>query len=480
MLNIMPKSWLKFNYRPIVVWLAVFLTAFIPMYLKFPVLFVSGTFVTVRLEDFLLFGLYLLLGLVYWQKRKEKIVARFAPLFLFFYLFGFLSVGISFFGFGYLDLKLGLLHWARRVEYMSIFFLGLLFPFSKEELKRVLAVAVAVSCLISLYALGQRYWSFPAISTINSELSKGLVYQLTAFDRVNSTFSGHYDLAAYLLMHIPVLLGLLVFIFEGRKNRKTWLLIIFLGVVVGLNFYVLVMTAARLSFVALIASTLLLFVFLKKWRWLLLAGLIFVGSMLYPSELRNRFVSTIRVNIQKTWTGYKSNNSVQEKRSLLNIPTLPADNKRVGSVGVDSADIVPGEPTNATDLGVFRSLDIRLKVEWPKALTAFKRNPVTGMGYSSLGLATDNDWLRALGETGVVGLVMFVGIITVVGKQLLIYSKGNKTSFFVSRTALAVFFGFLINSLFIDVFEASKIAILFWLYFGIIVGYLNKNYEKKV
>ena len=480
MRNIMPKSWLKFNYRPVVVWLAVFLTAFIPMYLKFSILFVSGTFVTVRLEDFLLFGLYLLLGLTYWSRRKEKTVVRFAPLFSLFFLFGLLSVLISFFGFGYLDLKLGLLHWARRIEYMSIFFLGLLFPFSKDELKRVLAVAIAVSCLISLYALGQRYWSYPAISTINSELSKGLVYQLTVFDRVNSTFSGHYDLAAYLLMHIPLLLGLLVYLFEGKKSKKTWVLMILLVMIVALNFYVLVMTAARLSFVALIASTFSLFVLLKKWRWLLLAALIFIGSMIYPSELRNRFVSTIRVNVQKTWTGYKSNNSVQEKRSLLNIPTLPADNKRVGSVGVDSADIVPGEPTNTTDLGVFRSLDIRLKVEWPRALVAFKRNPLTGMGYSSLGLATDNDWLRALGETGIVGLVMLVGIVMVVGRQLLIYSRSDKITFFVSRTALAIYLGFLVNSLFIDVFEASKIAILFWLYFGIIVGYLNKGNEKKI
>lgn len=457
--------------RSVMVWLAVFLTAFIPMYLKFPVLFVSGTFVTVRMEDFVLLFVYLLLGVAIYRNKKNLFVINLGRVFIIFYLFGLSSVLISFFGFGYLDLKLGLLHWARRIEYMSLFFLGLVYPFSKTEIKRIIIMAVAVAGLISLFALGQRYLSFPAISTINSELSKGLVYQLTPFDRVNSTFSGHYDLAAYLLMHIPLILGLMVYLWPSPVS-----FILFL--IAGLNFYVLVMTAARLSFVALIASTLLLFVFLKKWRWLLLASLIFIGSMIYPSELRNRFVSTLRVNVQKTWTGYKANNSVQEQRSLLNIPTLPADNKRVGSVGVDSADIVPGEPTNTTDLGVFRSLDIRLKVEWPKALVAFKRNPLTGMGYSALGLATDNDWLRALGETGLIGFVMFVGIIWVLGKNLVMRTN-DKNLFFVSRTAVVIYLGFLINSLFIDVFEASKIAILFWLYFGIVVGYLRKEYEKK-
>jgi hypothetical protein len=460
------------------IWSAIFLTAFIPLYLKFPSLFVSGTFVTVRLEDFLLLGLYFIFGLSFWQKSRRDL-QPIIFLFGWFFVFGLLSLLISYLGFGYLDLKLGLLHWARRIEYMSIFFLGLLFPFSRVELKKILIMMTLVSGLVSLYALGQKYLTFPAVSTINSELSKGTVYHLTPFDRVNSTFSGHYDLAAYLLIHIPLLLGMVVFFLEKKQSRCRYLLILGVLMVVGVNFYVLMLTAARLSFVALIISTLGLFILLKKWRWLMIAGIFFVGSLLYPSELRDRFVSTLRVNVQKTWTGYKSNNSVQEKRSQLNIPTLPADNKRVGSIGVDSADIVPGEPTDTTDLGVFRSLAIRLQVEWPRALVAFRRNPVTGMGYSSLGLATDNDWLRILGEIGLVGFVIFTSIVVFLGKNLMI-KVVDQEHFFVSRTALAVFIGFLINSLFIDVFEASKIAILFWLYFGIVVGYLKEGYEKKI
>ena len=55
-----------------------------------------------------------------------------------------------------------------------------------------------------------------------------------------------------------------------------------------------------------------------------------------------------------------------------------------------------------------RSTSIRLAVEWPRAMRAFYKSPFLGTGYSSITLATDNDYLRALGETGILGLTSFV------------------------------------------------------------------------
>src|SRR3990167_10675400 len=48
-----------------------------------------------------------------------------------------------------------------------------------------------------------------------------------------------------------------------------------------------------------------------------------------------------------------------------------------------------------------RSFNIRLKAEWPRAIRAFLKNPVLGTGYSSVGLAVDNDYLRSLAESGI-------------------------------------------------------------------------------
>jgi hypothetical protein len=116
------------------------------------------------------------------------------------------------------------------------------------------------------------------------------------------------------------------------------------------------------------------------------------------------------------------------------------------------------------------SIEIRLVAEWPRAIRAFAKNPLLGTGYSSIGLATDNDYLRLLGEVGLAGTLAFL---------LVLIRLLTKIVFFLRKTAeldfnyafVAGFFGgcigFLTNASLIDVFEASKTAIYFWTLSGI-------------
>jgi hypothetical protein len=126
------------------------------------------------------------------------------------------------------------------------------------------------------------------------------------------------------------------------------------------------------------------------------------------------------------------------------------------------------EPAQPED----RSFNIRLQAEWPRAIRAFQKNPLLGTGFSSVGLAVDNDLLRSLAETGLFGTAAF----------LLIFIRFFKTSLpFIFRyphsnpslnSALIISFslgliGLGINALFIDVFTASKIALTTWCLMGI-------------
>ena len=112
----------------------------------------------------------------------------------------------------------------------------------------------------------------------------------------------------------------------------------------------------------------------------------------------------------------------------------------------------------------------RLQVEWPRAILAFKSNPLFGRGPSSITEATDNDYLRWLGELGLVGTSIFVFIIL---RIMFIAAKlGKRIPEYKTLT-----FGFicgvlalLINSLYVDVFEASKMAYNFWVVSGLFVG----------
>ncbi len=127
-----------------------------------------------------------------------------------------------------------------------------------------------------------------------------------------------------------------------------------------------------------------------------------------------------------------------------------------------------------------RSTSIRLNVEWPRAIRALSKNPLLGTGYSSITLATDNDYLRLLGETGILGFLAFALIFLRIG-EVILKSLPFRFNGEYEKAFVAGFIGSLpglfLNATFIDIFEASKFAILFWLLMGILVSLarLNKN-----
>jgi hypothetical protein len=134
------------------------------------------------------------------------------------------------------------------------------------------------------------------------------------------------------------------------------------------------------------------------------------------------------------------------------------------------------------------SFTTRFQAEWPRNWNAFLSSPVFGTGYSSLTLATDNDYLRALGETGLAGLLSFLLVFVVLGifmKNTVGLVKDQVTRAFMFGLAGGMI-GLLVNALLIDVFEASKVAEPMWMLLGIGVGagYLYKkhpiNYKKEL
>ncbi|MDP3733553.1 MAG: O-antigen ligase family protein, partial [Candidatus Daviesbacteria bacterium] len=249
-----------------------------------------------------------------------------------------------------------------------------------------------------------------------------------------------------------------------------------------LSFWVLVMTAARLSFVAAIAGILAGLVLLKKFKFILLLVMIMLGVLIYPSQLRDRLISTITVNIFGQGERFKGQTEDQRLRSKLNIPTLAiktsSESAETSTFATSSAeiasDIVPGEPIDTTQLGVYRSFSIRLNLEWPAAIRAFWKNPLLGTGYSSLGIATDNDFLRSLGEVGILGTAAFVLIFVEIIKRIVkLFKESDKFIKYFSAGTLAMILAFVINGLFIDVFEASKVVSIFWMIIGVNLAVRN-------
>lgn len=270
-----------------------------------------------------------------------------------------------------------------------------------------------------------------------------------------------------------------IFYFTQKKNVLYIGWLGFLGVISGL---VLVMTAARLSFVAAFVGIILALILAGKKKFILVLFVVAALALAYPSQLRDRFVSTFTVNILKSWDIYFSNRSTG---GVLNIPTLPLYGpiretmEATDETALTSPDIAPGEPMDITDLGVYRSFEIRIRAEWPRAIRAFVKNPLLGTGYSSIGLATDNDILRSLGEVGILGtFAFFLVIYEAVKRVIVIYRSQSGFVKYIAGGVLAMVFAFIVNSLFIDVFEASKTGSIFWMILGITLA-LGKLSERK-
>ncbi|MFA5933038.1 MAG: hypothetical protein WCV81_02080 [Microgenomates group bacterium] len=470
-------------------WLVLFLMAFIPLYPKFPLLNVTGTFVAVRIEDFLialiltLWGLRIILG----KKVISTLSEGVNKTMLVFFFVGLVSLLSGILLTKTVSPSLALLHFLRRVELMMLVPVAASVLTKRKQVLILLIAGLLIAFLVDGYAFGQKYLDWPVISTGNSEFSKGLILKLSPEARVSSTFAGHYDLAVFMVMVLSI--GSAIFFNLKKLYIRIASFLIFLVSIV-----VLVMTAARLSFVAVlvgIATSLLLTG--KKW-FILVMIIISIAILAYPSQLRERLIATVSVSILQEGDRYVSPNADQQQESRINIPTLLIQTSSTSGLRHDStdsastpestisaqiSDIVPGEPTNITDLAVYRSYGIRFNQEWPRAIRAFEKNPLLGTGYSSLGLATDNDFLRSLGEVGILGTIAFSLVIIEIMKKIWIsYRKINdKLIKFVAAGLLAMMIAFVANGIFIDVFEASKVATLFWLFcgFGIALRNFNEN-----
>lgn len=453
-----------------------FLFAFIPLYPKFPLINIQGTFVAIRIEDFLIAAVVAawMILLVISDNLRSFLKDKLNQAILLFFFIGAVSTFSAIFLTHSVVLNLSILHFLRRIEFILLLPIVASVVNTRKRVIWILLVLAFTVLAVNFYAFGQQYLDWPVISTTNSEFSKGLILRLSPGARVNSTFAGHYDLAVFLAMALTILTAM--FFAIKRRFRLT---ILVLG---GLSLLVLIMTAARQSFVASFIGLILALIFSKKKKYILLFFVAAAIIIIYPSQLRDRFISTVTVNILNTGQRYEGKTEDQQVRSKLNIPTLAIQTSSTSAQtstfasasGKTATDITPGEPIDTTQLGVYRSFQIRFNIEWPRAIRAFIKNPLLGTGYSSIDIATDNDFLRSLGEAGLLGTGVLILIFIEIGKRIYRGSKSEvKFVRYLSAGVFSMMIAFIINGLFIDVFEASKVASLFWMVLGLSLGALK-------
>lgn len=425
----------------------------IPLYPKFPFLRIPGTQVSVRIEDFFMAFVTIFLIIKILPRLKKVFSNQFELSIAQFIFVGLISLISGVFLTQTVIPHIGFLHWARRVEYFIPLFLGVLAIRDKENLNFYLKVLMLTTLIAFFYGFGQRYLNWPVIVTQNSEYAKGIALRWISGSHINSTFAGHYDLATYLVLILPIFISL----FYVVKNIKTR---IFLFITILSGLWLLLASISRISIASYLAGSAVALFIIKKNKAILVVMVFSLIFFSFSPDLKTRYLRIFD----------------EARKRLGEISIIVYAQTEVPQLRKSTVLPTPTPPTLLED----RSSSIRLNVEWPRAIRSLAKNPPLGTGYSSITLATDNDYLRTLGETGILGFaafgLVFVNLIKLVVSNFLIRGRDfpDVQKAFVAGT-IGGTSGVLLNALFIDVFEASKIAIIFWLMIGILIGLLRKE-----
>lgn len=516
-------------------WVA-FLLIFIPLYPKLPAIGITHTWVYIRVEDFLILTAVLIFLVQFVRKKARIHLPTEIPIILY-WIAGFASLAFSlafiaphlanFFP------NVAILSYIRRIEYMILFFVALSTIKSEKDVKFYFWVLVTAAIGYTVYGFGQRYyidlWAqfpkffekfpfcFPSFQTTNEEFAKGIPLCLPKEGRITSLFGGHYDLSAYLVFVIPIFFAVAVS-FKNLFNKIGFFISGLLLVTL------LILTESRVSFIAYIIGITATFLFLKKKK---MAVVILVVSFFllftFSSSTLHRFADTFRfVSVVINPEGQVVGETVGElpedlkkklahDKVLLNAPPptqeLPTGSSYLtfgSSVATSSALLKNAKNLTAAQRKQYQfgaieissvsgqfsiqravvydiSFTTRFQAEWPTAWHSFVSNPLTGSGFASITLATDNDFLRLLGESGALGFLSYVGIFVIWG-IFVRHTQGEANKFtrlFVLGTAGGVI-GLFVNAIMIDVFEASKVAESMWMIMGIATGGLMLTANKKV
>ncbi|GAB4027495.1 MAG: hypothetical protein Fur0011_5720 [Candidatus Microgenomates bacterium] len=528
--------------------LTAFLIAFIPLYPKIPMAeLIQGYIVRMRLEDLLVMAtsLVYLLQLI---RRRVHFPKNLLTVSILAYLgFALLSVLSSLFITESTPMEKAhvlklILHYFRRIEYFALFFITYSAVRSKKDLTLFLKVALITTIGIVLYGIGQKYFYFPAFSTMNREFSKGVRLYLQPNTRLFSTFGGHYDLAGYLTIALS-------FILPAAYLEKKKLFKFGLYTLSVIAYWCLVLTTSRTSFIGyLVATTIIcyLLVAYRGWWWsirhyvlTMVMSLIIMFSFstllerftqVIPDQKTRDTILTFQKIINKPFVREpEGKDTVAELPSLLAFlfkneplktieltdteksqldivasdsdmppspakptpkptisprPNLPTDvSEESESIREQSAEVEgrqytgPQYSANALKYGL--SMGIRLDVLWPNAIRGFMTNPLLGTGYATLvksnvgeftyAESTDNDYLRMLGETGLLGTLAFLTTICLVIRYSYLILKTSKTQVdLLALGAIGATVALLVTATYIDIFESSKVAYTYWILVGMV------------
>lgn len=394
----------------------IIFTLLVPLMPKLPLIPIGGYLVPIRVEDvFLSYALCVVILKSVWEQRFRL------PAPLTGSMLAFVAVqGVSLaFAMCFLDTisqpTIAMLYCLRSLEYFSASLLCLVAVRNWNQFRFVLIALAASVLLVGVYGVLQELSLVPAFDAMHQTGEIMQVYFFPSFqgDRLLSTFAGPYDLAAFYVIAIPILLSWLL-VSRSKVARAA------IGITIGVSVFCMYLTFARGPLLGLAIALLVCMSLLGRRR----AAVVLAWSLPFAAFL------------------------VPEFRSRLN-----------GLID---------DPMG------FQNWGGRLDWGWRSALVSFAHSPILGTGPSSLnnGLGVDSLYLLLLGSFGIVGLVAFIVLTSkTLELEYSAFAASRCTQLRAVCAGLAgATAGMLVIGITQEVFLSSKDALLFWFLVGLMLA----------
>lgn len=387
----------------------------------------------VRIEDFLLLIWVVLYLFIKKEKNSSSIeIKKISKIFWIYLLVCVLSTFINSVR-GFISPVLGLFFTARKIEYFVYVYIGY-YCIKNEKNKNILMKILKISIIFHFVVIFLQSFGIVGAFTRGNFIS-----DMTDM-RPCSTFNGAYELSAYLLLLVPLIMEKI----KVNKFNILYLVMIFISIY---------LSESRTSIVCLFLILLIYWILdnkndMKK----IIKGFLVI------------FISVITFINLDNIIGYIP------RMENINISGMIESSK----IAWEYADVDHFLETGKHYTYGLQTIDLSFRVranKWADFLKATLRYPLFGIGPSIVKVSIDGNYIRLLAEAGILGFILYMKLLFVIYK----YVKNNDGIY--SKIIKYGFYSLLLEALFIDVFEASKIMMPFFFITGVALYYIESTKE---
>ena len=272
-------------------------------------------------------------------------------------------------------------------------------------------------------------------------------YLPTIGGRLFSTFNGPYEFSSYMTLLLPLYY---INIIKNKNNKKQIIKSILFIIFIAIGVY---MSQSRTSLI-IVFSLLLLIPILEK-RHIIIN---FIKTNKIKSLVLFFAVATIIVTICGLLLKVERFKTL-DISSMFKTLKLSWENKSFERYKEEGFYVINEDNTDF-------SFAIRIN-KWMALIDGTIKHPIFGLGLSVSKEACDGNYIRILAETGIVGILAWIGIVANILKNT--KKKQGGINVLANYGMLVL----LMTAVFIDIFEASKIMMLYWFILG--CAYASNN-----